>query len=98
MSHHDRHHLRVEEQSGSWEPGVVAVAQHVAQLLHIELLRYFGIMPYNEDGNVLAVRTSPLDDGCHIQVPPVLVQGRDGSKADHERGLRQQGIEGRHSR
>jgi hypothetical protein len=45
----------------------------------------------DEDGDVLAVGTSPLDDGGHVQVPPVLVQGvmalRPSTKEDRDDGV-----------
>jgi hypothetical protein len=47
----------------------------------------------DEDRYILAVGTSLLHHGCHIQVPPVLVQRRDRSQSIGERELRRLVIE-----
>jgi hypothetical protein len=47
----------------------------------------------DEDGDVLAIGTSPLNDGGRVQVPPVLVQRSDGCQPIYERGLGRWGVE-----
>jgi hypothetical protein len=54
-SHHHRHPLRIEEQAGRRQLRVVAVPEHVAQLLDAQPLPGLGVVLGGEDGDVLAV-------------------------------------------
>jgi len=85
--HHYRHPLCIEEQAGGWELGVVAVAEHVAEFVSAELPARFGIVLGDENGDMLATGSGPLHHGCHVHIPPILVEWRHCYQAVCERGL-----------
>ncbi|KAK8048265.1 hypothetical protein PG994_009995 [Apiospora phragmitis] len=85
--HCDWHPLRKEEEAGRRQLRVVPVAQHVAQSPGAELSTA-SVWCRAAKTEMCRPRARVLHDRGHVQVPPVLVEGRDSPQPVREGRLR----------